>query len=148
MNKRGRRNLFIQWIFRIWNPQPAPHLRGLLINWQDRIRISPRDLIEPAFQELSLLPIPAMPNALNSLSQLTNCHHRQIKIEPLTTRAVEKRSHAKVGFLALANFTDHIGINEKHKSPTVALLTTKVTVLTYIWDRLEHCRQRPPPRSS
>lgn len=41
MDERCRRDLLGQRILRIRNPEAAPHMRGLLIDRQDRIRVSP-----------------------------------------------------------------------------------------------------------
>jgi hypothetical protein len=72
VDERCRRDLLGQRILRIRNPEAAPHMRGLLIDRQDRIRVSPGYLAQPSIQESRLFAIPTMPNALDALPQLTN----------------------------------------------------------------------------
>jgi hypothetical protein len=72
-----RRDLLVQRILRMWNPQPPPYLRDLRIEGEDRVSVLPGDRAEPTRQASRPRDVATMAHSLNALTQLADRNRRE-----------------------------------------------------------------------
>ena len=72
VHQRRRGDLLVQRILGMWHAEPAPYLRDLLIEREDRVRVITSDRAEPTSKASRLCEVAAMADCLNALAQLAD----------------------------------------------------------------------------
>jgi hypothetical protein len=140
--------LLVERIFRRWNPQSSPYLRGLLIEREDRVGVISGDRAEPAGQASRLREVTTMAYRFNSLAQLADRDRREKQWDALGRSITKESTNTGVGASAPSRIADDVCVDEVHRPssrPPVDLAALEVGVFAGVGHRREYLSQRAAP---
>ena len=150
VHQRRRGDLLVQRILRMWDPQPPPYLRDLLIECEDRVSVITCDRAEPTREASRLREVAAMAHGFNALAQLADRDRRQEQRYALRRSIPKEPTNTGVGASALSRVADDVCIDEVHgpsSRPPVDLAALEVGVFAGVGHCREYLSQRAAPRA-
>ena len=144
VHQRRRGDLLVQRVLCMWDPQLAPYVRDLLIEWQDRVSVITGDRAEPTRKASRLREVATMAHCFNALPQLADRDRREEQRDALRRSISKEPTNTGVGASALSRVADDVCVDEVHRlssRPPVDLAALEVGVFAGVGHRREYLSQ-------
>jgi hypothetical protein len=92
----------------MWDPQPPPDLRDLLIEWEDRVGVITCDRAEPTRKASRLREVATMAYCFDALAQFADRDCREEQRYALGRSIPEEPTNTGVGASPLSRVADNV----------------------------------------